>query len=260
MPVSLCTLYISTQARSRFVKNAAELSSKEWASPISLTSLSAGVFQEPAYEIYNMHNSVPAKESCAIAYKTLTMKGSVPMPLPRAKTHTEEDYYNTPEDVRVELIDGQFYDMAAPSRAHQDILMFLSNKIANYINSKDGPCRIYPAPFAVELSHDRKHIVEPDISVICDPNKLTDKGCFGAPDWIIEIVSPSDPGHDYITKLSLYATAGVKEYWIVDPQEKKTTVYCLEQDKFKMQTYTFQDTVKVNIYDDLYLDFSGLKL
>ena len=150
--------------------------------------------------------------------------------LAHANIYTEEDYYNLPENVRAELIDGQIYYMAAPSRIHQKILMFLSKTIANYIDSKDGSCEVYPAPFAVKLfEDDDKTVVEPDISVICDPNKLTDRGCTGAPDWIVEIVSPSTSSHDYIRKLNLYAKAGVKEYWIIDPRTEKVFVYHLDQ-------------------------------
>ena len=123
--------------------------------------------------------------------------------LARSDFYTEDDYYNLPENVRAELIDGQFYYMAAPSRIHQKILNTVNNTIFNYIRSKGGSCEVYPAPFAVKLFNDRKTVVEPDISVICDPNKLTDQGCAGAPDWIIEIVSPSTSSHDYVRKLNL---------------------------------------------------------
>ena len=178
-----------------------------------------------------------------------------------ANIYTEEDYYNLPENVRAELIDGQLYYMSAPSRIHQEILMFLSKTIANYIDSKDGPCKIYPAPFSVKLfEDDNKTVVEPDISVICDPNKLTDQGCTGAPDWIIEIVSPGNSSHDYITKLNLYADARVREYWIVDPDKHSIFVYYLEQKNFKAEAHTFQDKIKVNIYEDLYIDFAELDL
>ena len=93
--------------------------------------------------------------------------------LAHANIYTEEDYYNLPENVRAELIDGQIYYMAAPSRIHQKILMFLSKTIANYIDSKDGSCEVYPAPFAVKLfEDDDKTVVEPDITVVCDRNRL----------------------------------------------------------------------------------------
>lgn len=180
------------------------------------------------------------------------------MALPREKSYTEEDYYNLPEDVRVELIDGQFYNMASPSRVHQELLGEIYVTIANYIKAKGGPCRVYPAPFAVKLFNDRTNIIEPDISVICDKNKLTDKGCSGAPDWIIEIVSPSNPSHDYITKLSMYHDAGVREYWIVDPQNKKIYVYNMEGETFMLNAHSFHDTVKARIFEDLSIDFSSL--
>ena len=183
------------------------------------------------------------------------------MPLAQTNVYTEEDYYNLPENVRAELIDGfLIYNQAAPSRLHQTILMELSGTIREYIKSKKGNCRVYPAPFAVKLRKDRKTIVEPDISVICDRNKLTDQGCTGAPDWIIEIVSPGNSSHDYITKLNLYSDAGVREYWIVDPAKKSIFVYYLEKTNFKVETYTFNDRIKVNIYDDLYIDFAELEL
>lgn len=175
--------------------------------------------------------------------------------------YTEEDYYNLPENVHAELIDGQFYNMSAPSRIHQKILNSINNVIYNYIQSKNGLCEVYPAPFAVKLfGDDSSTIVEPDISVICDQDKLTDKGCSGAPDWIIEIISPSNPEHDYIYKLRLYASAGVREYWIVDPQEERIFVYYLEKAKFKVEMFTFQDSIKVNIYDDLQIDFLQMVL
>ena len=110
-----------------------------------------------------------------------------------ANIYTEEDYYNLPENVRAELIDGQIYYMAAPTRVHQEILSYLHLEIGNYLRSRKGPCKVYPAPFAVKLfSEDDRNVVEPDISVICNPNKLTDRGCTGAPDWIVEITSPSN--------------------------------------------------------------------
>lgn len=148
--------------------------------------------------------------------------------------------------------------MSAPSRMHQEILNFLNTEINIYIRLKKGSCKVYPAPFAVKLFNDRDDTVEPDISVICDPEKLTDRGCTGAPDWIIEIISPSNPAHDYVRKLNLYLDAGVREYWIVNPLNQKILVYCLEESSFKMDAYTFRDKVKVNIYEDLQIDFQEM--
>lgn len=181
------------------------------------------------------------------------------MTIPQKQIYTEDDYYAIPEDVRAELIDGKIYFQAAPSRIHQKILSEMHTVINNYIKSNGGFCDIYPAPFAVKLCQDRKTIVEPDISVICDRNKLTDQGCTGAPDFIVEIVSPGNSSHDYVLKLNLYMAAGVREYWIVDPMKQTVFVYHLEETKFEVNTYTFFDKVKVNIYEDLWIDFSEIR-
>ena len=174
------------------------------------------------------------------------------------KSYTEEDYYNLPEDARTELIDGQFYNMSSPGRVHQELLMELSATIFNYIKAKGGSCRVYPAPFAVKLFNDRTNIVEPDISVICDKNKLTDEGCNGAPDWVIEIVSPSSKRMDYYMKLFKYQTAGVREYWIVDP-ENKTVRVLLQTGKGTLWThevYKREDVAKVNVLEGCFIELS----
>ena len=184
----------------------------------------------------------------------------MPQPLTTNNICTEDGFDRPPETERAELIEGQFYDLAAPSRIHQEILMELSAVIRNYIKSKNGLCKVCPAPFAVKLFADRTTIVEPDISVICKPDKLTEKGCSGAPDWIIEIVSPRNPGHDYVKKLNLYMDAGVREYWIVDPLEKTVLVYHLFESRFIVRTYTFHDKIKAEIFDDLWIDFKEFEL
>lgn len=159
---------------------------------------------------------------------------------------------------RAELIDGQIYYMAPPTRRHQDIVGTLYRKIADYIDSKGDSCKTYVSLFAVFLNENDKNYVEPDISVICDQNKLNDKGCSGAPDWIIEIVSPGSRKMDYFTKLFKYRTAGVREYWIVDPVKNLILVYNF--DTSDSEQYTFSDTVKAGIYDDLCIDFSKITL
>lgn len=176
--------------------------------------------------------------------------------LPQEKLYTIDDIYNLPEGSRAELIDGQIYYMAPPNRKHQTIARELFSSINSYIQSKGGPCESFFAPFAVFLDKDDKNYVEPDISVICNPDKLTDKGCSGAPDWIIEIVSSSSRRMDYFTKLFKYRTAGVREYWIVDPDRVRVTVYDFESEDIK--DYTFTDSVKVNIYDNLHISFSHI--
>lgn len=183
------------------------------------------------------------------------------MDMVQSNFYTEEDYYNTPENVRCELINGNLiYAQASPSRIHQKIQRELTIIIGNYIKSNGGKCEVYPAPFAVKLNKDKSNIVEPDISVICDPDKLTDRGCTGAPDWIIEIISPYNRSHDYITKLNLYKDAGVREYWIVDPATSGILVYHMQDDDFDVKSYTFNDSIDVNIYDDLSIDFKSLDI
>lgn len=165
--------------------------------------------------------------------------------------YTIDDIYALPDGKHAELIDGKIYYMTPPSRTHQKFLLSLSRKIADYIDSKDGSCEIYPAPFAVFLNKDDTNYVEPDISVICDPSKLDEKGCHGAPDWVIEIVSPGNKSMDYYKKLFKYKTAGVREYWVVDPGKKLVTVYRFEKEE--MEEYPFGEDTPVGIYEDFNL-------
>lgn len=174
----------------------------------------------------------------------------------KEETYTIDDIYALPEGQRAELIDGQIYDMAPPSRRHQKISWKLHQAIANYIDSKSGECEVYAAPFAVFLNEDDINYVEPDISVICDQSKLTDKGCNGAPDWIIEIVSPSSRQMDYLIKLFKYRNAGVKEYWIVDPEKNRITVYNFVHDT--IEEYAFGDDVPAGIYEDFSIKVSDM--
>ena len=171
------------------------------------------------------------------------------MPLPKSNNYTVEDIYALPDGQRAELIDGQIYDMAPPSYLHQKLVMELSATIRDYIKSHGGPCEVLPAPFAVFLNQDDHNYVEPDISVICDPNRINDRGCNGAPDFIIEIVSPSSQRMDYLTKLFKYRTAGVREYWIVNPMKETVQTY-LFGDMEDFIKYSFDDEIPVGIYDD----------
>ncbi len=172
--------------------------------------------------------------------------------------YTEEDYYNLPDDVRTELIDGVFYDMAAPSQLHQELVVKICSMIDNHISRSKGKCKVIPAPFDVKLEKDKDNIVQPDISVICDRDKLDGVRCNGAPDWIIEIVSPGSVHHDYARKLKLYQRAGVKEYWIVDPENESVTTYFFDADSAHIEGYDFTDTVKTGLFDTLNISFSEI--
>ena len=185
------------------------------------------------------------------------------------KIYTYKDYLTFPGDERIEIIEGELYNMDSPSFVHQTLSMEISYSLKHYIKSNNGTCTVLTAPFDVILKNDNEEVEEcsniviPDISVICDKNKLSDgKKCVGSPDMIVEIISPSNAGHDYVTKLNLYQKYKVKEYWIIDPRVKKIFVYFLDENGFYdlVNSYTFNDKVKVNIYDDLEIDFSTFDL
>lgn len=180
------------------------------------------------------------------------------MPLTEKKTYTIDDILALPENVRAELIDGRIYYQAAPSRTHQRIIGDLYLKIRTHINSKGGKCEVYLAPFAVFLTENNKDYIEPDLTVVCDESKLTEEGCKGAPDFIIEVVSPSTRNMDYGKKMIKYATAGVREYWIVDREKNRITTYDFEKEEYN--DYTFSDTVRAGIFDDLEISFSELNM
>lgn len=170
---------------------------------------------------------------------------------------TLEEYEAFPENERAEVFDGIIYDMASPSQLHQIILTELLVNIRNYIKGKNGKCSVFPAPFDVKLDESPLTIVQPDIMIVCDTDKLDGKRCNGAPDFIIEIVSPGNPEDDYVRKLYYYQKYGVREYWIVDPQRKSVSVNYFEENLLNVP-YTFESVVKVNIYEDLFINFAEI--
>ena len=179
------------------------------------------------------------------------------MPFSKENTYTTDYIYSLPEGQRAELIDGVIYDMAPPNRLHQELVMNLSAEIREYISKNNGFCKVYPAPFAVFLNKDDKTYVEPDISIICDKSKLDDRGYNGAPDWIIEIASSGTKRIDYGVKLLKYHSAGVREYWIVNPLTRTVNVYDLEKEELT-DLYSFDDDIQVCIYDDLTINITEL--
>ena len=148
--------------------------------------------------------------------------------------------------------------MAQPSRKHQRITGELFRKISDYISENRGACEANSAPFAVFLNANDWNFVEPDLSVVCDPNKLNDRGCVGTPDWIIEIVSPAIRRMDYGTKLFKYRSAGVREYWIADPDKDRVMVYNFEVDT--VDEYTFTDDIPAGIYPGFSVNLSKLNI
>ncbi len=163
--------------------------------------------------------------------------------------YTLEDYYALPDDRRVELIDGVIYDMAAPSHEHQLISGELSYQLQDFVKKNGGGCRVYTAPLDVQLDRDKRTMVQPDILVICDHDKVNSSGIFGAPDFIIEILSPATAKTDVTIKLYKYMKAGVREYWVVDPENRQVFVYMKKEESILLVTYTFDDLVPVGIWD-----------
>ena len=174
------------------------------------------------------------------------------------KNKTIDDYYALPPDIRVELIDGVFYDMASPATTHQKISLFLAMTLQAFIDANNGSCQTYAAPTDVQLDCDEKTMVQPDVFVLCDENKDEEKCIFGAPDLVIEILSPSTRYHDTMRKLYKYRNAGVREYWIVMPRELKIRVYFFEKSDTPIE-YSFMDKIPVGIWEGrCKVDFSRI--
>ena len=139
--------------------------------------------------------------------------------------------------------------MTPPNRLHQDIVRELFWAFDSCVAREGGSCEVYFAPFSVGLDANEGTWVEPDLVVVCDPSKLTGRGCEGAPDLVVEVASPSNARMDYITKLALYERSGVREYWIVDPEVRVTTVYRFQGGGLRLTTYRFDETIPMGIYD-----------
>lgn len=165
---------------------------------------------------------------------------------------TADDFWNLPEGVYAELIDNMLYFRNTPVTIHQILVGELFYQLKSYIKSKGGSCIVLPAPFAVNLNADDKTILEPDVLVICNRDKLNRYEYKGAPDFVIEVVSENRRRMDYSIKQEKYAEAGVREYWIVDPKKRCTTVYHYEED-FAPAIIPFDQPVRVGIFGDLHI-------
>ena len=176
---------------------------------------------------------------------------------PQDGGYTIDDYYALPDDRRVELIDGVFYDMAAPTAVHQVILVQLTVQFNECVEQHPN-CELFIAPFDVRLDNDNRTMVQPDLLIVCDRQGLDRRRMNGAPDFILEILSPSTRTNDLFRKLNKYRFAGVQEYWVVDPDRLKVLQYDFREDKIPEQ-YTFQDTVPVLISDgECSIDFKKI--
>lgn len=170
--------------------------------------------------------------------------------LANRRDFTVEDMEKLPGDVRAELIDGRLFFMATPKAIHQRLLAKLSFELQMHIQKNGGDCEVFFAPFAVRLADENKNHLEPDIMVICDPDKIKEDGCHGAPDLIIEVTSESTGKKDYGIKMLKYRTAGVKEYWIVDPVKNTIMVYWFE-DEAQNSLYGLQEEIEFHMFPGL---------
>lgn len=161
--------------------------------------------------------------------------------------YTLDDYYAIPDNRRVELIDGVIYDMAAPSMIHQYIITKVVAALDGWISSKNGDCIVLPSPLDVQIDCDDRSMLEPDLVVVCDPSKRTRRCIMGAPDLVVEILSPSSARMDTKIKLAKYATAGVREYWLIDPDRERVCVYWTPVEDIAA-VYGPQDDVPVGIF------------
>lgn len=172
--------------------------------------------------------------------------------------YTVDDFYAFPDDMLVELIDGIIYHIGAPSFAHQDIIAELSYLLKDHVVKNKGECKVLTSPIAVQLDCDNKTMVLPDIIVLCDKNKIAPKCIFGAPDMVVEVLSPSTRKRDLGDKLVKYMNAGVREYWIVDLNKERILVYNWEKEDFP-RIYGFGSKIPVGVFDgECLIDFSTI--
>jgi len=171
-----------------------------------------------------------------------------------------QKYLNLPEMKRVEFVDGKIIYLGEPSLKHQELLTTLLTRFRIYLQGKT--CKVYPAPFGVKIDFDSnpnsKNTLQPDLSVVCDKEKLDDQGLNGAPDLVIEILSPSTASRDKGFKYKKYMSMGVKEYWLVDPDREIVTVNILISGNYISRVYKKGDVIKVGILDTLYINVTDL--
>lgn len=184
------------------------------------------------------------------AYGSETASGNGPYFNKNQGEYTLEDYYKIPDDIRVELIDGVIYEMSSPTSVHQLIAGFIYSKLLMYMVSQKGDCLPMISPLDVQLDCDDKTMVQPDVIIVCDRDKVIDRCVYGAPDFVIEILSKSTRKKDGFIKLNKYMNAGVKEYWMIDPKKLKVLVYDFTQEEVFPTLYGFTDKVPVRIWDD----------
>ena len=203
------------------------------------TTISAAKSAAPAAFSYNTSPAAPIR----------TVREAQPAYAAKKQgEYTLEDYLAIPDERRVELIDGVIYDMSSPLGHHQLIAGQIHAALLAFISREGGPCIPFIAPVDVQLDCDDKTIVQPDVLILCDRDKYTPQRIVGAPDFVVEVLSKSTRKKDMFIKLNKYKFAGVREYWLVDPDKKTIVVYLFEQED-TIHLYSFRDKVPVGIYD-----------
>ncbi len=202
-----------------------------------------GITRSPRYETLRALEKIFEEEKASVTEEPANSYN-----FKKPGEYTVEDYRALPEEQRAELIDGVFYDMASPTSIHQLLTGEIYAVLRDYIRQNQGKCIPMISPLDVQLDCDQKTMVQPDVLVICDRSKLQNGIVFGAPDFVIEILSASTRKKDHTLKLSKYSEAGVREYWMIDPDRKRVIVYDLENENY-VELYTFEDKVPVRIFD-----------
>ena len=212
----------------------------------------AGVTDTPRYATIMSLSKVFQEESDMIKESAIQYQSK------KQGEYTLNDYYSLPGERRVELIDGVIYDMSSPTNIHQLLAVQIWKTIESYIREKKGNCVPFVAPADVQLDCDDKTMVQPDVFVVCDRSKIIKRCTYGAPDLIVEILSPSTRKKDINIKLKKYIGAGVAEYWIVDPDKKTVVVYDFAHDELPV-IYGFDAKVPVGLFDgECEVDFAEI--
>lgn len=213
----------------------------------------SGVPLGTVQKIFSGETSCPRYDTLLALERVLRKSHMVMEPVPYTAEarhlgpHTLADYYALPDEQRVELIDGVFYDMSAPTTIHQLIAGDIHRQIANYIYDRNGSCTPLISPVDVQLDCDDKTMVQPDVVIVCDKGKVIRRCVYGAPDFVLEVVSTTTRRKDCTKKLAKYTEAGVREYWILDPYQKKLLIYDSESE-VSPRILGLDEPVPVGIY------------
>lgn len=242
------TLDEMKQKKQEYGYSYAQLSKRSGVPLGTLQKIFTGETLHPRYDtLMALEAALSDRPSCVRETAPAYQAGSTPEQKQQGE-YTLEDYYALPDDQRVELIDGVFYDMTAPASFHQLAAGELYYQILDFVKKRGGSCMPFIAPIDVQLDMDERTMVEPDVVILCDTDKLLESHIYGAPDFVLEVISPSTKRKDYMLKLTKYEHAGVREYWIVDPYKETIIVYFFEGNDWPA-FYPLDAEVPVNIYN-----------